>query len=350
MSRLTYDAVIATRNRPEALALSLPLLLRQSRPPARLIIVDASDDNAETLRTIEAATSDWSGEVVIKYAPAGLPLQRNLGLAHVTAPIVLFPDDDSWLLPGAAEEILAVYERDADHQIAAVCAAEALSSPANVKDAASYKMSVHHKREARLRRFRNFLESRLTLLKPSLLLGNVLNSRHTVPEWCDGMNVVPVPYMTGFRMSFRTSAIRLTGFDEALVEYAVDEDIDASFSAMRSGLVVAAREARIYHHRCPGGRGNSFARGRMEVLNRAYVVLKHATGPLGSAALTNAIWRRHLMFTAVKLVLMSCKVWSSEGRRRFSGAMSGHRSARKLWHTQAKDRTNVCTSQTQPMT
>ena len=44
--RLDFDVVIATRNRPQALALSIPLILGQSRPPEKLIVIDSSDDHA----------------------------------------------------------------------------------------------------------------------------------------------------------------------------------------------------------------------------------------------------------------------------------------------------------------
>ena len=43
---LGFDIVLATRNRPEALALSIPLMLSQSRQPGRLIVIDSSNDHA----------------------------------------------------------------------------------------------------------------------------------------------------------------------------------------------------------------------------------------------------------------------------------------------------------------
>ena len=43
-ARLDFDVVIATRNRPQALELSIPLILGQSRQPKKLIVIDSSDD------------------------------------------------------------------------------------------------------------------------------------------------------------------------------------------------------------------------------------------------------------------------------------------------------------------
>ena len=59
---MTYDVVIATRNRPEALRLSIPLILKQGRPPTKLIIVDASDDHQLIRKTIKEVTGAWPGD------------------------------------------------------------------------------------------------------------------------------------------------------------------------------------------------------------------------------------------------------------------------------------------------
>ncbi|MEM9969502.1 MAG: glycosyltransferase family 2 protein, partial [Pseudomonadota bacterium] len=249
---LSYDLVIATRNRAEALSLSLPLIIDQSVPPRRLIVVDSSDDPAPAAAAVAAATSGWGGEVRLHHVAPGLTRQRNIGLGEVTAPIVFFFDDDALVHPGAAEDILSVYARDTDKQIAGVAAAEAKVPPGGSLPDQAWCMSDTHRKEARRRGLRHRLERRLTALKPSIFLGATLNSRHEVPAWLDAFDAVPVEYMTGFRMTFRTAAIRAAGFDETLLGYGLDEDIDASFSAMASGLVVAARRARVYHHRALG--------------------------------------------------------------------------------------------------
>lgn len=335
---LHYDAVISTRNRPEALALSIPLLIGQSRPPARLIVIDSSDDHASAAEAVATATAGWEGEVVVEASPPGLPLQRNRGLARVTAPVVVFPDDDSLFLPGALAEIMQVYEADTDGRIAAVCAAETTDVPAVVHDTAAYRMRRDHMRDTVPRRMRRWLERRVSALKPALSIGMSLNCRHPLPDWCVGRDVVAVEYMTGFRMSFRTEVIRPIGFDETLGGYALEEDVDASFTAMRSGLVVGARRAKVYHHRYPSGRGDAFARGRMEVLNRAYVLAKHTTGPLGSPELARRARRAHRDFVAAKLVSMVPGLASASGRARFAGAWAGMRAAPSLWSSAPAER------------
>lgn len=341
MPQLCYDAVIATRNRPEALALSLPALIGQSRPPARLIVIDASDDHAAVRRAVAQATAGWPGEVIVEHTAPGLTRQRNRGLALVRAPVVFFPDDDSIYFPDAAAEMMAVYERDRRGQIAAVCAAAAEHAPPGLNLAAPGAAAAASPARRAAQWLRRRMERLVPALKPALLLGRTLNLRHAQPEWLARRDVVPVEYMTGFRMSFRTEAIRTEGFDEVLQDYALDEDVDASFTAMRSGLVVGALRARVYHHRWANGRGDAFSRGRMEVLNRAYVLLKHAGGPQGSAALTSAVWRWHLAFTALKLLSSLPQMHRAEGRARFAGALTGHALARRLWSMPVHDRARI---------
>ncbi len=325
---LAWDAVIATRNRPEALALSIPLLLAQSRPPEQLIIVDSSDDPAPVQAVVRAAIVGFPGRVHILKSAPGLPHQRNVGLKYVTAPVVVFPDDDSLFYPDTAEIMLTVYARDSGHAIAGVCASEAMVPPDGVLPSSTYQMSSAHQREAGMRRLRHRLEGHVSALKPALSLGRALNAQHPVPDWLSEMDVIPVEYMTGFRMSFRTDAIRTVGFDEALGGYALDEDVDASFSAMRAGLVVGARRAKIYHHRFPGGRG---VMGAIEILNRLYVGLKHVHGQALPAAQVPAMRRRLRGFVILKLLAALPGLRSDFGRARFAGALAAIRQMGPIW-------------------
>ncbi len=334
---LTYDAVIATRNRPEALALTIPLLIEQSRPPAQIIVIDSSDDHTPVAETVAAATRDWDGSVTVKHSDPGLPYQRNRGLALVTAPVVLFPDDDSLLHPGTAAALMEVYERDTEGAIAAVCAAETYEVPPGVDLGDSDWMTEAHQREAKTRGLRNRMERNFSALKPQLHLGRLLAGRAPLPDWTKELDVVPVEYMTGFRMSFRTHAIKPTGFDEALGGYALDEDIDASFQAARHGAVVGAKKGKIYHHRFPSGRGDGARLGRMEVLNRLYVGLKHARRddlPKGTEA---AMRLRMRGFLVLKLLVALAGARSEFGRARLAGAWAAIRSSGPIWRAGRDD-------------
>jgi GT2 family glycosyltransferase len=84
---------------------------------------------------------------------------------------------------------------------------------------------------------------------PFIVHGRFRNAELGKINWLKEVNAVPVEFMNGFRMSFRTRLITKHGFDEALGRYALFEDIDASFSIMKTHHVVAALGAEIFHYK-----------------------------------------------------------------------------------------------------
>jgi GT2 family glycosyltransferase len=84
-----------------------------------------------------------------------------------------------------------------------------------------------------------------------------------------------VPTMGGYRMSFRTAAVRSVGFDATLgsrVGYAQHEDKDVCMRLMRAGwLIAAAPGARVFHNVHPGRRARGFAYGFFQIFNYAYI-------------------------------------------------------------------------------
>jgi hypothetical protein len=179
-----------------------------------------------------------------------------------------------------------------------------------------------HKLGARLLRYRNRLERRVRALSPSLYLGELLRSRAEPLDWFAAENCVLVENMTGYRMSFRTAVIRANPFDETLRHYSIVEDLDASFAAMRHGALVGARNARIYHHRFPGGRGDQYTLGMMRVLNRAYVVIKHVHDAGLAPAEADRV--RHLLrqFCRIKVLTLLPRLYRSADRDELRGVLA----------------------------
>ncbi len=70
---LDYDIIIATANRPEILRVSLPSMMRQTRPAQALIIADASDDHEAVVRTVREVTAGAPFAVHVFQAPKALP-------------------------------------------------------------------------------------------------------------------------------------------------------------------------------------------------------------------------------------------------------------------------------------
>lgn len=325
MKRLEHSIVIATRNRPAALRLSIPRMLNQSRRPAQLIVVDSSDDHAATVAAVHESVGDDPVDLIILPAERGLTRQRNLGLKHVTAPVVFFPDDDSIWFPGVAEAQMEVYEKDEGECIAAVCAAESPTPPQDWQagGAAAYQMRGSHRIQQRFAAIRSKIENTL-LPDPAKLVGKSFwPANKDLPTWFSEQDVVLVEWMTGFRMSFRTEVIRKIGFDELLSRYSLCEDIDASFGAWHHGMVVGARKARIYHYRSPERRDNGRRYGGTHILNKAYVICKHEE--VGEGA------RRKVMASARYKIFLYWLAQSDEfGKERYRGAREALKGARQL--------------------
>lgn len=135
-------------------------------------------------------------------------------------------------------------------------------------------MTNSDKIKSRISRQRYKVES-LFFRDPFFLLADRKYAKLPVaPEWLGEENAILVPWMTGFRMSFRTEMIRQIGFHEHLGRYALFEDVDACFGILNKHLLVGARNAQIYHHKAPARRANGRAMGAMQILNRAYVLAR----------------------------------------------------------------------------
>ncbi len=335
MGALTYAAVIATRNRAEALRLSLPLVLAQSRRPAQVIVVDSSDDHGPIRQIVEENARANGMEIRFIESTPGLPLQRNRGLAAVETDVVLFPDDDSLLLPGTMEHIMHIYELDTEGVVGGVCSAEAQTVPREILATAkeSYRMTLADRLKWAIKRRRRRVEQRL-FPDPFFYFAEKHYRALPVPDWLASENAVLVEFMAGFRMSFRTKVLRAVGFDEALGHYALFEDLDASFRVLKTHVLVGARNAQIYHHKVPSRRGGGRELGAAQILNRAYVLAK---GQDTDARLKGEI-RRYALY---KIALYTLRLDSGFGRARLAGALAAYRALPRLLAAAPEELTEV---------
>lgn len=274
---MNFDTVIATRNRAVALALTLPLHLSQSRLPGQIIVVDSSDDPTAAREVVEAHAANAPVPVrFVHVAEPSLTHQRNVGLDLVSAEVTFFPDDDSVCYPGTTDAIMRVYERDREEMIAGVCARPMPTPPDPALLAGTYEMSAAHRTiMARSGRFRKVEQAFGDLNPMTYLAGRLARARPAI-SWLADEECVAVPWMTGFRMSFRTDAIRSVGFEPAFQGYAMYEDFDAGFCVAQGAVLVATHRAWIFHHRFPSGRPVGFSYGVHSILNSGYVLAKHA--------------------------------------------------------------------------
>lgn len=321
---LSLDVAIVTRNRARVLDLSLPLLLGQSRRPNSILIVDSSDDPEPVARVVGTHAATTEIPITLIRSPAGMTVQRNIALQHVGSEIVMFPDDDSLLLPGALEAIMRIYEADDEERIGGVCGREVLEAPADMLSVArkSYEMTRLDRVKQKVARQRFLLERRFCP-DPLTVHGRSRCEVHGTPAWLAGHNAVPVEFMAGFRMSFRTRLIAAHRFDETLGRYALFEDVDASFSILKTHLIAAAWDAGIFHYRSPERRDAGRMLGVMQILNRAYVICKHA-------APESAARRSLKTYALYKIGIYLSDASSPFGRERLAGAVRAYRCLPRL--------------------
>ena len=196
MNRLRYTAVIATRNRPDALALSVPLLQTQTDAPAEVVIVDSSDDpspNADLAQRL-----DGENGVAVRFfeSAAGSAYQRMLGLAKVETGVVLFPDDDSLLFPDAMAHIMRAYARDEAGVVGGVCAAEETTPPPALQNTLqdAYRRRSSDSLRSRIALSRFALEARFVPDVFPLIAERKQAQLPALPDWLDEETAFPVPF------------------------------------------------------------------------------------------------------------------------------------------------------------
>jgi glycosyltransferase involved in cell wall biosynthesis len=105
-SALTIDLIMGTLGRTAELRRFLESFARQTCPNARLIVGDQNTDD----RFI-AVIAEFESLVPILHlhSEVGLSRARNVGLCHVQADVVGFPDDDCWYPPDLLERVTKIF-------------------------------------------------------------------------------------------------------------------------------------------------------------------------------------------------------------------------------------------------
>lgn len=251
---LTWGLLICTYKREQVLRRAVRLALEQSRPPAEVIIVDTSPDWADARRRFIEEIVPLLGDIPWEYKTSprnALPFKRNIAIDSSKSDVVFLIDDDSLLFPGAAEEVMQVYEADIHREVAGVTMVEE-DAPPNAS-AEERRAADEKPRTAGLL---GRLERALSEQKLRFLPYDGRYHQRSLPDTLRHLNVAPVALLGGFRMTFRREVIAQVRFPEYLEGYAVGEDFDASYRASRLGALVLACSARVHHLVVPGGRPN----------------------------------------------------------------------------------------------
>jgi GT2 family glycosyltransferase len=304
---LTWSTCIATLNRHDVLMVALTHVLRQTRPPAEIIVVDASDNWEEGRKRAEDLLEDRP-EIRLDYLTSPVrssATQRNLAIGRASSDVVFMIDDDSFLHDDCAERLMEIYEADAAGEVAGVGATLVDENPAALpadetlalgrKDTGrlSLRNLTRHALNTRLGRWAN---RELLYQNAEMLFIRYDEPRmRPVPAAVAHLCVVPTPFMPGCGMSARREIAAIEPFDLALRYYAAFEDLDAAYRISKHGAVMRAKRARFHHFEAASGRIKRKKVITFQLLNMAVFLKRHVADPdRFRPAYQVMLWRRLL--------------------------------------------------------
>jgi GT2 family glycosyltransferase len=290
--------VLCTYERPDMLERCVRLALRQSEPPAEVVIVDASERWQDSHRRIADLLARERPRAPLSYEPARVRSathQRNQALALSSAEIVFAIDDDALLYPDCAERIVDVYARDPECRIAAVGAVEVRHPPdepaPDLPDAGAPGGLAASAREWLERQFHV-----QRLFVPYERRGR--GEAPLPPQWGDRLLATPV--LNGFRLTYRREYGLRVGWSELLRYYSLFDDADFCYRLSAHGRIVVALDARVCHLQAKGGRLSRATVDRLRVMNLLALHRIHARRRLSSGLrLSGSFLRLALLYALV---------------------------------------------------
>jgi GT2 family glycosyltransferase len=248
--RVTFSVIVATLGRPERLDRSLRAVAALEPGADEVVVVDG--DPERSAAGVVAALATELAPLPVRYVASepGLTHQRNVGLAHAEADVVVFLDDDAALESGALAVLAQLYDD-----------AGVVGATGRVEEPASHRIGGQRSAVRRL-------------LRGGRREGTFMRCGYP-RRIVDGNTAMDVEQMPGCFMSARLDAARATGFDERLPGYALAEDEDFSYRLSRRGRVRYDPRA-VVHHDNSGFAGRDRRRfGRTVVVHRWYLLGKN---------------------------------------------------------------------------
>ncbi|MEX0268736.1 glycosyltransferase family 2 protein [Leptolyngbyaceae cyanobacterium UHCC 1019] len=280
---LSWGLVIATYQREKILCQCLQLAVEQTRKPSEIIVIDASDHWQNTRTQVMAEIASHHPEIRWIYQAAdqrGLPLQRNQGLALATADITFLLDDDSLMYPTCAEEIMRVYEADAEGVVKGVQSILAPTLPSEITINDVPKEVGWHRDQwiPGIASFQRFIWRHVFLMDSDFLCipydGEFPD--YSVPTSLSHLNVRPVKIFHGCRMTYRREAIAQEPFEPLLLFYALLEDMDASYRVSRHGMLLETSDAKLHHFQSNSGRLSRYVVSVLSAMNQAVCLRRYS--------------------------------------------------------------------------
>ena len=228
---ISVSVIIPTLNRPDDLRAALESLLKQSRFPDEILVIDqsAGEESKKVMQDIQsrdAAKAGYFRHVVQQ--EKSLVKARNRGLSLATGDIISFLDDDVVLFEDYYEKILPGFEKDPG--VVALSGNTLIRQPLT-----GWKWTLRRW----LKHF--FLISHFDGKLTSSGFGYPIFEREITRQ-------VRVEMLPGCNMNYRRSAIGDEKFDEWFSGYGYREDADFSYRITRKGPAYMVPDAKLWHN------------------------------------------------------------------------------------------------------
>ena len=254
---IPVSAVVPTRNRPIPLQATLVSLAKQSKQPAQIVVIDASDTNETEELCRQLVYGLFSSVIYIKATTRGAASQRNEGMSSCNYDFILFMDDDLLFEDQCMERLYHAIIHDVTlGGVNVMITNQKYQPPGRVS-----RKLYHYLNGAPLESY------------AGKCLGPVMN---LLPEDRDDLpEVVYVDWLNSGCTLYRKETLPNPPFSSFFTGYSMFEDVTISSIVGRSWKLANARTARVYHDSQPGDHKKSIvALSKMELVNRYYVMTK----------------------------------------------------------------------------
>ncbi len=267
-SNLTWGLIVITYNRVHFLVECLKHTLSQTRMPAEVVVVDASDNWEENYAKVKRMYADAWEQVRLVYEPAkvrGIPYQRNQALDASQADIVFSLDDDIYMEPDAAGIIMDAYEKDKEQKVAMI-GGHFTSAPPGESAVDDEGLDEGAELKAPVAWVKHRLEQNLTLESHFVPYGKPIEWRDP-PEPLQDTGLFPSGLLNGGRTTFRRCFGVKCRWSTLLRYYATHEDSDFSYRMSHHGQVLVAPKAGFFHADGAEARPDKFKVNTIRVRN-----------------------------------------------------------------------------------
>jgi glucosyl-dolichyl phosphate glucuronosyltransferase len=231
----TVSVIIPTKSRPDSLTEAVESILKQSRPPEQLIIIDQSQMDESRIcveKVIAGAPESVREKVKLTYindpAISGLTVARNRAMELAQGEVWLFLDDDVILEHDYVQEIISIYARY-----------PGVSGVSGV-------VTNFRRPPVGFRLWSRLFENGPFHDDRPAIYWNAENLRRAGP--------IRVTRLGGGLMSFCAEAIRGMKFDETLSGVSDGEDVDFCARLGPKAILTITPRARLVHNSSPVGR------------------------------------------------------------------------------------------------